>query len=156
MFNWFLRLFGFGKKDETTNVNVTEKTRASSVTPTRKNVDRTKYYRKNGNFYAYEDDSLVEDLLMVAILVEMFDEPDYIPQDDGLTEEASIDDDAAAIDAAVEQIREETAAPEVVYSDPTPVRVPDPTPDYSSSSSSDYGSSDSSSSYDSGSSGGFD
>lgn len=150
MFNWFLRLFGFGKKPVLDTEIVTETASLPpkiSDSPTRKNVDRRKYYRRNGNFYSYADDSLVEDLLMMAILVEMFDEPDYIPQDDSAVVE-SVADSVAEIDAAVEQVRETTSAPEVTYSEPTPYRVPDPTPDYSSSSSDDYSSSDSSSSYD--------
>ncbi len=157
MFNWLLRLFGFGKKTETVTETASlpkvESTAMPAVTPavggtptpTRKNVDRTKYYRKNGNFYSIDDDSLIDDLLMLAILVEMFNEPDYVPQEDVVV----IDDsaaEAAAIDASVERESKVVVAPEYVA--PEPSYTPEPTRSYATGS--DYSSSDSSSSYDSG------
>jgi len=144
MFNWLLRLFG--KKD--TPITKSATVAPGSVpprptpTPTRKNVDRTKYYRKNGNFYSIDDGSLIEDLLMVAILTEMFDEPDYVPQNDGGVDELAAD--VAAVDAAVERESKILETPE--YVEPEPTYTPEPTRSYASGAS-DYGSS---SSYDSG------
>ena len=141
---------------------------------TRKNVVKSKYYRRGGDYYDIEDDSLIMDLALVVILSEMFtaeEDWDFVetPEDAvvaGVVE--AYDSDEIAIAAA--EVEPETtvsdidaAVAEVAASIPDPAPVVDTEPTYNSysggSSSSTYsggssysGGSDSSSSYDSGSS----
>ena len=66
MWQAILRFFGFGKRPGT----------GPSVSPkfTKKNILPSNYYRRGGKYFAVNDDSLIEDLLLLAILEEYYDE----------------------------------------------------------------------------------
>jgi len=116
---------------------------------------RNAYYRRGNNFYSVDGDSLVDDLVLLTLLMNAFDDEVYademidevsvgddIPVLENVVEvESSIETDIAAIDAAEEAVREKISEPAWVEPEPY---VPEPEP---SRSYSDY-----SSSYDSGSS----
>ena len=181
MWNFLKRLFGFGKKPapvESVKSNVVSKPTAAPVPAsktvhTRANVKREQYYRRNGKFYQYDDDSEIEDLILLAILLDVFSDDIEMEERAEATEvlnemeEPNIEDMIEAsttvvdIDAAVAEVRETYVAPE-----PTPTPTPTPTPEpaysapepsystpepsYSDSSSSSYdsGGSDSGGSFD--------
>ncbi len=117
MWNKIKQWFGFGKKKESIKVPQspppapTIKTRAdiSSTNYNRNNVSRTNYYRRNGRFYSNADDSLIENLMLVAVLTEMFDDNVLImPTIESTEPETSVEE----IDTVVESVRETYIAPE--------------------------------------------
>jgi len=139
MFNFLKVLFG----GATTTKTVKPIANPPKPQPkyTRGNTSRKDYYLKNGSYYSVEDDSLIEDLILIALLSEMFSddvesyEAEYNESinDELITDERS--NDIAEILAAEESARE-------AYS-PEPVRTPEPSYDSSDSySSSDSGGSD--------------
>ena len=143
MWNWLLNVIlpwrWFSKKPETvTPESPTPRARpAAPVRYTRENVNRSNYYRRNGNFYSVDDDSLIEDLILLALLTDIFDEPleageisvevDIVEATDSVEIDDSVEADIAAIDAAVEEVRETRHwnEPEP-YVAPEPVRTPEP------------------------------
>ena len=88
---------------------------------TTKNVRKSDYYLNNGKYYAMEDDSLIEDLILLAVIAELYN-TDVVDVDEGAggTPVSSAAEDIAAIDAAAESVREEYSRPEPVYSAPEP------------------------------------
>ena len=113
------------------------------------------YYRRGGRYYSTTDDSLIEDLMLLYILSELFSEDEVAQYNDGEFPAREVTEDLQDIDVsstpvvAVETIS--TAKPSYTPPEPEPTRY-DSGSSYSSGSS-DYGSSDSGSS-DSG--GGYD
>ena len=111
------------------------------------------YYRRGGSYYNVSDGSLIEDLLLLYVLTELFSADEIGDYDSSVTETITAEpvEDLLDIDVSstpvveAETFREPAPAytpPEPTYSEPEPVRE---------SSSYSSGSSDSSS-YDSGSS----
>ena len=109
------------------------------------------YYRRGGRYYSVENDSLIEDLILIYVLSELFTEADVDQYNDGEFPEREVTEDLLDVDVSstpvVEAVPEPYVAPEPAYTPPEP----EPTR-YDSGSSYSSGSSDSGSSYDSGSS----
>lgn len=109
------------------------------------------YYRRGGNYYSSENDSLIEDLMLLYVLSELFTENDIPQYNDGnfaanentfdVNEINEVPEDLLDIDVRSTPVVEATPEPSYTAPEPEPVRE-----SYSS------GYSDSSSSYDSGSS----
>lgn len=134
MWNWIKKLFGFGKKAE-----APKKPTAPVITPqsiertvaahksvarrravTRANIRRSDYYRRGNKYYYADDDSLIEDLFVLALVMDAFG--DTRPTDVVEPEiNDNIESDVDAIDAAEERIRAAYVAPE-----PEPRRTPEP------------------------------
>ena len=103
------------------------------------------YYRRGGRYYSAEDDSLIEDLVLLYVLSELFSDNDIAQYNDGEFPSREVTEDLLDVDVSSTPVVE--AVPEPSYS------APDPEPTrYDSGSSYSSGSSDSGSSYDSGSS----
>ncbi len=172
MWNFIKRMFGFGKKDEsymdadfykpltegntrhTAKPNSTANVRpkAPPLTPTNasKAVYKATYYRRNGNYYLYEDDSLLEDLFIIEMLMSMFDEAELEYDEGGPEPQFIVDDEVETtietIDAAVEEVRQETPRYSFVASTSEPESEPEKSTSSYGSGSSSYDSSDSGSS----------
>lgn len=112
------------------------------------------YYRRGGKYYSLMDDSLIEDILLLYVLTDLFsdnDVPDYNEVEMARAVEPEITEepveDLLDIDVSETPVVEaETySAPEPTYSEPEPVRESSSFSSGSSysSGSSDYGSSDS-------------
>jgi len=148
MWTFIKRLFGFGKKLPTNEVDLgTPPTLKPNRAP--KAVYKAIYYRRNGNYYLYEDDSLLEDLVMLAILTDMFDESELEYQENNIVVQDIVPEEpettVQSIDAAVEEIRQETSYTDTSSElETTRERYVSEPSSYDSSSSYDSGSSDSS------------
>lgn len=166
MWNFLKRLFGFGKKPapvDSVKSNVVSKPTqapvpASKTVHTHANVKREQYYRRNGKFYQYDDDSEIEDLILLVILMDVFsddieteeraeavqalnemEEPDI----DSMIEDSTTVED---IEIAVAEVRETYVAPEPTPTPEPAYSAPEPSysaPEPSYSSSYDSGGSDS-------------
>ncbi len=173
MIQAILNFFGLGKKEETSQP-LTEGSTLSSVKtqperpqpparpPIKKTSIRAKnYYRRKGNYYSSSDDSLIEDLMLLVVLNELFSDGDIREIDESIPYSVSEPvedlpaDDLLDIDVSdtpvVESVREEVNWSVDVPADNTP-EAATYTPVRQESYSSGYSDSDSSSSYDSGSS----
>ena len=122
------------------------------------------YYRRGGNYYSTEDDSLIEDLMLLYVLSELFTDNDVPQYNDGnfaanentfdVNQVNEVPEDLLDIDVSSTPVVE----PATSYTPPEPTYTP-PEPEPVRESYSSYSDSDSSSSYDSGSSdsgGGYD
>ena len=111
------------------------------------------YYKRNGNYYSAEDDSLLEDLMLLYVLSQLFAEgavPEYNDGNFAANENTfdvnvinEVPEDLLDVDVSSTPVVDVNAAIEPTYTPPEPVRE---------SYSSGYSDSSSSSSYDSGSS----
>jgi uncharacterized membrane protein YgcG len=147
VWNWILPWRWFSKKKETVAepVRPSSKVEAPETWPSapKRNPDnyrgrdyyRSKYYRRGNSFYSSDDDSLVEDIILLTLLMGAFDTEaddivDEITMDDVAEPETSIEADIAAIDAAVEEVRETYVVPDRLsdYSDIPVERVRTPEP----------------------------
>jgi len=192
MWNWLLNIIlpwrWFKKKEEPTLAEPVSAEDAATKTAVNANATparnpehyrsrahyREKYYRRGNNFYSVDDDSMIEDLILLTLLMDVFDEQDAEAAE--IVEETNTEEDVAAIDAAVEEVRdnyvepepyvepEHYVAPESVRSIPEPLVTytadPEPTKSYGGGSSSYDGGGSSydggGSSYDGGGGGSFD
>lgn len=111
---------------------------------TKSSVNAKKYYKRGGRFYSTDDDCLIEDVLMLVVLAELFDDGDIVDMDVAV-ESTAPPEDLLDIDVSETPVVE---APS--YTPPEPSYTPEPEPvkqdSYSSGSSYGSGSSD----YDSG------
>jgi len=166
MLNWFKRLFG-SKPEQTTipetiseNLSRVPKKKKPVSKYTRSNVSAKKYYKRNGSYYDRDDDSIIEDAILLVILMDMFDNGE-IDDTVNLTEPEPVED---ILDMEMSDI-EVVSSTDVVTPEPSYTPPPTPEPSYSepepvresasagssySSGSSDYSSSDSGGSCDSG------
>ena len=87
MWNYILTLFGFGKS--ATPAVASRPAARTPVQVTKKSTLRGKYYRRGSEYYSCADDSLIEDILLIGLLTEMYDEGDINEY------ESEIDVDAA-------------------------------------------------------------
>jgi hypothetical protein len=155
MWQAILRFFGLGKRPGTGPSGVPK------FTP-KKNLNPSQYYRRGGKFFSSVDDSLIEDLVLLDILMGYYEEGhiedlgaydvdagfdpmrDNEPEVDILDMDVSDTPVAAATNWKIEVPAEEYVEPATYTPDPEPVKQES----YSSGSSYASGSSD----YDSGSS----
>jgi hypothetical protein len=157
MWNFILTLFGLGKSG--TPAVASRPPSRTPVQVTKKSTLRGKYYRRGNEYYSCDDDSLIEDILLIGLLTEMYDEGDineyegeidvYADPVTEAPEENLLDMDVSS--TPVEAVPETEWKIEVPADvEPTPPTFePEPEPTrYSSGSSFASGSSD----YDSGSS----
>jgi len=125
MWNWNL-IFPwrwFSKKETSAAAPIT---RGSAVNTQRRNPEhyrsnthyRAKYYRRDGNYYSTDDDSLIEDLILIALLANVFDSADADTSETN-EPETNIEEDIAAIDVAAEEVRKAYVEPES-YAAPEP------------------------------------
>ena len=116
------------------------------------------YYRRGGNYYSCDDDSLIEDLMLLYVLSELFTEDDVPQYNDGNFAANENTFDVNKINEVPEDLLDvDVSSTPVVAAVPEPSYTPPPAPEpepsrYDSGSSYSSGSSDSGSSYDSGSS----
>lgn len=116
-------------------------------TVTKSSVNAKKYYKRGGSFYSIDDDCLIEDVLMLVVLAELFDDGDITDMDVSESTEDLLD-----IDVSETPVVDSTEWKVEVPAEPEPIAPkfesePEPTR-YDSGSSYASGSSD----YDSGSS----
>jgi len=122
---------------------------------TRANVRRAEYYRRGNSFYRYDDDSLIEDLILIGILTDMFDSDLDLQETVEMNESGFVEAPAAASAPSVDEIVERSTpdypsqsyTPEPSYSAPEPDRYSSGGYD-SGGSSYDSGGSDSGGSFD--------
>ena len=156
MWNWLLNIIlpwrWFKKKEEPTTLaahtpaeDAVSRTYVdTSLTPARNPEHyksrahyREKYYRRGNNFYDVDDDSLIEDLILLTLLMDIFDdvEAQEIVEDivinENIEPETNIADDIAAIDAAEEAVRESYVEPDRLSDYADIITEPAPEPSYS-------------------------
>lgn len=165
MLNWIKQLFGSAPEPTPVPESISEnlsrepKKKKPATKYTRSNVSAKKYYKRNGNYYDREDDSIIEDAILLVILMDMFDAGEI---DDTVNmsapEPTEPEEDILDLDVSEMEVitsEESYSAPEPVretYTPPVQESYSAPEPVRESAGSSYSSGSDSSSSYDSGSS----
>ena len=169
MIQAILNFFGIGKKEETTQP-LTEGSTSAAVkaqktssrpirppAPARPPIKKTSiraknYYRRNGSYYSSSDDSLIEDLMLLVVLDELFNDGDIRESVSGnftAPETPEPVEDLLDVDVSDTPVAtlDTVSTPEPTYVAPEPTPEPEPVREsYSGGSSYSSGSND----YDSG------